>query len=555
MGIVDSLLDQQRSITTKYQPWKDHFRDIACYCLPSMAHMEITSVIDAVAGQPNSAYVAPNIYDHTAIMALDRLNAGEMSLVAPSSSKWHALDKDDYSSEETTDEEKEWLEKVVNYLFKMRYNPSTGYQSAFKAANKSRVALGTGVVYTSEVMGRGAAQPLSYHYVPLLENNLQSNFEGIVDQNYRVFTRTAAQCVQRWGSQCSPKVQAEADDDKKRNNPVMLMHAVVPANQFTDVKSTHDWFSFYVEVENRHLIGRGGYHEFPFHVLHWNRETQGPYSEGPVSMALSEIMSLNLMSKEEYIAAQQWVNPATASRDDDMNRPNLSPGAHNPGMLDEQGRLLIQPIITQPNPSFARDIITAKQSQLNNALYVNLFQILVENGQQTATEAMLRAQEKADLLGPSGLSLQEGLASIVDREIAILGRKRAFTNEGSMLLTPESMEGKEVKVQFTGPLDKARRLPELQGTERAIQMAQILAESGKPEALERLDEKAIMDLTQDIAGAPASIFYTEEEFEQKMKEKQEQNAAANALQAAQAAGQAAQDVGGGIEALQSAASV
>lgn len=552
MGIVQSLIDRKNTVEAGLAPWKQHFREVAAYVLPAMAHMETAAIVNAVAGEPHGANASPNIYDHTAIIAIDRLNAGEMSLVAPSSAKWHGLDKDDFSTQDATDVDKEWFESLTNYLFKMRYNPATGFSSAFKAANKSRVALGTGVIYTSEVMGRGPSMPVSYHFVPLLENNLAANFEGVVDQNYREFTRSAHQCYERWGNKCSPKVIADAGDDKKRNNPVRILHIVIPANHFTDTQSTHDFFSFYVDIQNKHLIGKGGYHEFPFHPLHWNRETQHAYSEGPVSMAMSEVKSLNLMSKNEYIAAQQWINPATASADDDMPRPNLAPGQNNPGMLDEQGNLLIKPIVTQANPSFARTIIEAKQEQLNNALYVSLFQILVQNGQQTATEAMLRAQEKADLLGPSGLSLQQGLATIIDREIAILGRKGAFTSEGSILLAPESMQGKEVKVQFTGPLDKARRLPELQGAERAIQMAQVLAESGKPEALERLDDRKIMDLTQEIGGAPASIFLSDEEFEEKMAAKQEMQAAQQAQAQLQQAGQTAKDVGDGMAAMQAA---
>jgi len=551
MAIVEDLLKRKTELESDCSPWKEHIRDIAKFVLPTMAHREVTQVVRAVAGEPESSYASPELYDHTAIMAIQRLAAGEISLNMPSSSVWHDLKKSDPFAAEANQEEKEFFEKLRNYLFKMRYNPKTGFVVASKAAIKSRCAFGTGVMYVSELMGQGSSVPLSYRYVPILENNLGANFEGIVDTNFRVFTRTASQCVEKWGNKCSPKVKSDAADAGKSNRVVQLLHAVLPRRDFTD-KSGKAFTSFYLEVEERHLIRENGYFEFPYIVLHWDRESQGPYSEGPVSMAISEIKSLQLMNKEEYTAAQQWINPPTAQKDDDHNRPDLSPGGTNPGMLNERGELLIKPISLQPNPGFAREIIQAKQDNLKDALYVNLWQILISNPNMTATEAMIRAQEKGDLLGPSGLSLQVGIAGMVDREIAVLGRKGAF-EAGSRLEAPDSMSEQPIGVGFTGPLDKMRRMPELQGIERTIDMAGRLAEIGDTSGIERLNGDKIMDHTQDIGGAPANIFKSDEQVDADREAKQEQIAQQQMIEQVQQGGDAAQAAGQGVQAIAEAA--
>ncbi|MCP4108330.1 MAG: hypothetical protein GY749_22770 [Desulfobacteraceae bacterium] len=547
MTIVDDLIKRKTELESDCSPWKDHIRDVAKYVLPTMAHREVTHVVRAVTGEPESAYAAPELYDHTAIMAIQRLAAGEISLNMPSSSIWHDLKKSDPFAQDANQEEKEFFEKLRNYLFKMRYNPKTGFAVSSKAAIKSRCAFGTGVMYVSELMGHGSSVPLSYRYVPILENNLGANFEGIVDTNFRVFSRSASQCVEKWGNKCSSKVRADAADPGKSNRAVQLLHAVLPRRDFTD-KTGKDFTSFYMEIEERHLIKGNGYFEFPYIVLHWDRESQGPYSEGPVSMAISEIKSLQLMNREEYTAAQQWINPPTATSDDDHNRPDLSPGGTNPGMLNERGELLIKPIMMQPNPGFARDIIQAKQDSLKEALYVNLWQILISKPNQTATEAMIRDREKGDLLGPSGLSLQVGLADMVDREIAILGRKGAFES-GSRLEAPDSMSGQPIGVGFTGPLDKMRRLSELQGIDRTIDMAGRLAEIGNKSGIERLDGNKIMNHAQDIGGAPADIFKSDDQVDAEREAAQEQAAQQQEIEQAQQGGDAAQSVGQGMQAI------
>jgi hypothetical protein len=309
--------------------------------------------------------------------------------------------------------------------------------------------------------------------------------------------------------------------------------------------------SYYVERDEKHLIGKGRYRSFPYIVFHWNRETQGPYCEGPVSLALAEIKSVNMLSKQEYIATQQWVNPPTAQRDDAVNPPNLNPGAPNPGLLSETGELLIRPIITQQRPDFARTVIEAKQNQLRESLYVNLWQILIQNPQMTATEASIRAQEKGDLLGPSGLSLQEGLARMVDREFAILEARGVF-RPGRPLAVPPVLQGREIGIAFTGPLDKMRRAGEVVGMHRVLELAGTMASMGKPEILERFDLDEMLDIAQDVHGAPQSIFRSREDLASTEASRKQTEQLRALMDLVQAGGHAAKAAGEGGRSLNEA---
>lgn len=544
-GVIDRLLDRLAQLEDARRPWESHWREIARYVAPHMAYHEMLEAVGG-ASRPYGAQQAPNIYDHTSLMAIDRLAAGEISLVMPASATWHTLKSSDPFASEPDDTEKRWFDDLTRYSFRMRYNPVSGFTLASKAAVKGRAAFGTSVMYLEEAFGRGLSSPVSYRNVPLLENHLATNFEGVVDTNFRVFTRTARQCVERWGDKCSDKVRTAAGDPKRQEKPVTLVHAVMPHAKGDEASMRYA--SYYFEKDEKHLIGEGGYRSFPYVVFHWNREHQGPYCEGPVSMALAEIKSVNMLSKQEYIATQQWVNPPTAQRDDAANPPNLNPGAPNPGLLSETGELLIKPIITQQRPDFARAVIEAKQNQLRDSLYVNLWQILIQNPQMTATEASIRAQEKGDLLGPSGLSLQEGLARMIDREFAILESKGVF-RPGAALAAPESLQGRDIGVAFTGPLDKMRRAGEVVGMQRVLELAGLMAQMGKPEVLERFDMDEMLDIAQDVHGAPRSIFRPAEEVAKGATEAQQLQQLLGTMDVIRAGGEAAKAAAEGGKAL------
>lgn len=170
-----------------------------------------------------------------------------------------------------------------------------------------------------------------------------------------------------------------------------------------------------------------------------------------------------------------------------------------------------------------------KREQLRESLFVNLFQILIQNPQMTATEALIRANEKGELLGPAGAKIQAGLARLVERETGILQRKGVFEQD-SPLAPPETMLGRGFGVRFRSPLDRLRRSGELVGVQQTLDFAGQIAQFD-PTVLDRLDTDKALDLAQEITGAPRAIFRRDEEVEQ-MREERDEVAPAQAALAA-----------------------
>lgn len=560
MAIATDILDMLQGYATARLPWEKHWRDIAVYSLPGVDRFDTMfqsgrqgtlAAIDAVVSEPVAARDAKSIYDQTSLWAVERGTAGFMSLVTPSSEKWHGVKLADPFADDPTDEERRWLEKYRDYLHAMRANPATGFWLAHKMAMRGIWSLGTSVIFVNSIDGGGASSPISYRYVPLSECYMATNFEGVVDTLFRSFVRSARNCVEKWGEACSAEVKAAAADPKKKDTPIELVHAVFPRKEMTDMARPGvlggDYASFYVEAKTKHLIGESGYFSFPFVVHHWNRSGQGPYAEGPMAIALADVKSLNMLAKNALMASQQAVNPPMGMANDGLTRLNLNPGAPNIGAVSEEGRLLVQPIVTAPRPDFAQVVIEAKQNQIRESLYVNLWQNILDP-KMTATEALIRNQEKGEMLGPAGNSVMAGLNVQFDRETDILFRKNAF-RPGEALAPPRSLAGRPIGVRSSSPLDRLQRTSELVGMQRLVEFAGMLAQVGKTEVLDRFDADEMIDIAQEILNAPRRALRPSADVAEGRQQRAQMEQLIASLQAAKAGGEAAKAGGDGMAAM------
>ena len=107
------------------------------------------------------------------------------SLVTPQSEKWHGLAVTDPLAPEASDEEMEYFERYRDYMFAVRYNSRSGFIGAHQKALRSAIALGAGIVFVEECLGREAqATPTLYRYLPLSECYLAVDAQEVVPQDF-----------------------------------------------------------------------------------------------------------------------------------------------------------------------------------------------------------------------------------------------------------------------------------------------------------------------------------------------------------------------------------
>lgn len=556
MSIVNDLKDEWQGLSNARLPWEKYWRNIAAYVLPQTEGFDrlLTNnkdlAITSVVSTPVAANKSKNIYDMTSLWGIERLTAGMISLKTPETEAWHLLGLDSYFGEEPSYDEEVALEKLRNYLFKVRANPRSGFWSAHRSAVKSMCAFGDGWMQILDRPGADARTPYAYQWAPLAELYPAVGTDGQPNRMYRISSWSAIQIATKWQERAGSKVLEMANDPKRMHDVLRVMQGVRPRS---DDRRVHagvrgaQFESHYALPDENHHIGEGGYYEFPFTRYAWSNTNNRPFSEGPVAYALGEIKSLQEMGKNELLAIQSVMRPAYAVRGKNMTRLNLNPGVANPGLISGDGKPLFAPMTTGVRPDFAAEVMRNRRESVREMLYLNLWQIILQDKNDTATEALIRAQEKGELLGPVGISMNEGLSHMVDREVSILSRARAFA-PGSPLEMPETMNDKGVAPEFNSPLDRLRRMGELVGMQRLVEFSTLL-EQLKPGTAARVDADEMLDTAREVLGAPVKSLRDREDADADRAQGAQMQQMAAALESLKSGGDAAKSVGEGAAAM------
>ncbi|MER8963280.1 portal protein [Mesorhizobium sp. M0701] len=419
------------------------------------------------------------VYANTINSAANRLAAGLESLIIPQSEKWHGLSTAAINDEET-DEEKEWAEALRDFLFSLRYSANSNFVPATQACLRNVVRYGPAYLYAEEGFG---GTLIRYASIPVVEGYLSRNRWGQVDIFHRRYERTARQAAQLLGYDRLPaRIKILVDDPAKCETKISLIQCIQPRDErkMYSLSGSYQYLdtafaSYHVIEDEEAIVRESGFRSFPVSCFNWRRYEGDPYGISPTIEALTTVREENAVRRSGLRALQQITDPATASKARLDYVPVLNPGENYPGLIDDAGRPLIAPIATGQNPTYAFNYADSRAEEIRDMMFVNLFQTLVQNPQMTATEALIRQEEKGALLGPSGSIIQAGFASNLDRELGILEDKGLY-EEDSRFLPPASLAGKTLRPTFTGPLDVLRRSAEARDTIQVVTTAMQMAQ-------------------------------------------------------------------------------
>lgn len=514
---IQSRLESQRSV------FNSHWQEIAERVWPDRA--------DFITKRPEGDKRTEKIFDATAALALSRFGAAVDSLITPRGARWHSLRVPGRNSPEIN----RYLEDVRNTLFEVRYSPKANFASQAFEAYMSIGAFGTGVLLCEDVPGIA----IRYKSIHLAELFFMENAAGVIDYAHRKFTLTARQAVDKFGVEALPEKIVQALESAP-NDKFEFIHCVRPGR----TPAGHPFESIYVCAEGRNEVGYGGYWTFPYCIGRYITTPNETYGRSPAMLVLPDIKMVNEMSKTTLRAAQLAVQPPLLLQEDGaLSSFNLNPGALNYGGVDERGVQLVQPLKTDANFQVADALMEQRRRTINDAFLVTLFQILLDKPYMTATEALLRAQEKGQLLAPTVGRIQgEILGPLIERELDILGRA------GVLPPPPAELEdlamttgGVPVTTEYESPLNKMMKADDAVGIMRTIESLTPLAQVF-PSVLDAFNPEALVQVLAEANGAPARVLRTPQELEAMKMAKAEQEQAAALLQAAPVASGVVKDL-------------
>ena len=488
------------------------------------------------------------LFDSTAVSANERFAAAMEQMLVPRTQMWHDIVPGDENLEDDA-EVQGYCSTVRKILFAARYRPGANYASQVDECFMSLGAFGNNALLIDEQLGKS----FIYRAIPLNEIVWALAASGMVDTVFRKFSWTAKQCFERWGEKISPKIKRALE-----NTPYAefeILHCVRPNKERVTGAIGYKGMAFeswYIVYGERHMLERGGYRTFPYAIGRYRMAPREHYGRSPAAVAYPAIRTLNEQKKTVLRAGQKAVDPPLLlSEEGALTNFNLRAGALNYGTLSGDGTPLVQPLKITDAGGFqiGKELMDMEAQAINDAFLVSLFQILVQNPTMTATEALIRAQEKGMLIAPAmGRQQSEFLGPQIVREIDILHHAGLLPPPPEQLLE----SGKGLKIEYTSPLSKLMRAEEAQTIMTSVQGLSQMA-AIKPQVLDLVDWDETGKDFLESSGFPGKLLLDPERVAQVREQNQQQQDTANVVAGAPQVSQAALNLAKAHQAMAGAA--
>jgi hypothetical protein len=497
-GKARRILKAYQTMSANRMNWESHWQEIAERIWPNQSRLFNQGWMNRTQGEKRTEH----LFDSTAAIGLTRFASILDSLLTPQNTIWHRVK----ASDPTLNKNREvqvWFEDLNALLFKTRYAPKANFTSQNQLNYKMLGAYGSGCLFIDDLRDlRGRKDGIRYRTMHLAGIYFRENHQGIVDAAYRYYEATARQAFQEWGDKLPDQIKSAA-----RTAPDQVfyfVHSVEPRSDY-DYERNDDkgmpYESCYVSVTGQVLLNEGGYDTFPYSISRYEQVPGEVYGRSPAMDVLPSIKTLNEMKKTVLKQGHRTVDPVLLTYDDGIvDSFSMRPGAMNSGGLDAQGRMLVQPLPVG-NIAIGKELMDDERMVQNDAFLINLFQILTETPNMTATEVMERTREKGILLAPTiGRQESEYLGPTVEREIDLLMK------QGKIAPPPRALvEAKgEYSIIYESPMARAARAEEASGLMRTVEtVINVAVQTQNPEPLDHFDWDVITPELSDINGVPA----------------------------------------------------
>lgn len=459
------------------------------------------TVIDASSAQSKKA----DLLDSTATDGTRILSSQVVSGMTPANSVWIAIDVGDES-----DEERRWLDHAAEQMWEAIH--SSNYDSAKFEAVLDSLCAGWFVLYIDEDQSTGK---LHFDQWALGQCFIAASKQGgKIDTVYRCFELTAEQAMNEYGDAVSDKIKNDARDKPDAKHE--FVHAIYPRSIYAPgakLPKNMPIASCHIEVSARALVRESGYHELPVVVPRWMQLPNSPYAIGPVSNALPAIRQLNELLRLESVALARAAAGVYVAEDD---------GVLNPRTVRVRGGTVIVansvdsikalPTGADFNVTFSK--ADTLRAEIRKLLLAD--QLQPQDGpSMTATEVHVRVALIRQLLGPLyGRFQAEDLAPTIDRVFGLMyrrGRPELGGMPGPVSIddAPESLLGEPFRFRYLSPLARAQKLEDVSAIQRLMELAGLMAQAGKPEALDLIDAEQSLRTAGDALGAPAKVLRDE----------------------------------------------
>ena len=524
----EKIIKRNDDLSSKNSNWNSYWQQLATFCLPRKAWIDSIKIT-------GEQLKLKTVFDSTAMRSLKTMAAGFHSNLTNPSSKWFNLRTRDMALMDSKDVSV-WFKEVEDVIFGTLN--SSNFDTTMQEFYLNSGCFGTGSVLTLE----DAKEKVRFTEIPIEQIMIEEDAYGRVNRMYRSFNMTVQQAFDRWGANAGEAVLDKLEN--KPNEDMKFLHYVGPREKTQAGKEDSinmPYESIWIEVSKKHLIGEGGFKEFPYAVGRFYKDTNDVFGYSPAMDALYEIKLINAQVRTMLRASMKQSDPALVV----PRRGYVLPLNLNPGAVNYRDDKIASDSLTQipsgGNLPITFEIVQAGKQDIKDSFFVPLFQAISNiTHQMTIPEVQRRVAENMVLLGPVvGRFTQEVLDPIILRVFSILW------DAGDIPEPPQELQDQEMDIVYISPLAKVQRTSEIYEMQAFMQDVGMIA-TAKQEVIDKIKGDTFVDELATIRGINPELLASDEEVSQIRQQRAE--AMAQQQQQAQMA-QAAQTADVGSKAL------
>ena len=246
--------------------------------------------------------------------------------------------------------------------------------------------------------------------VSLIEDS-KEKLKGYIEY----YTLSAAQAYEKWGANAGKGIQ----NALKANKPMerfRYIHLVFERDFYkgkSRSKYNKKYGSYHIMESENLFVDESGYDKLDIARSKFFKDNRSQYAYAPGTTALSTTRTLNSMEYTNILAAHLMVKPPVSYPEGLYNKLNLSPGAAN-AKAQSSNNEKVETINTVSSLPASLEMFDRKVNTLNAIFFVDLFKMLMNRKNMTATEVQELVSERAPLLGPAmGRIMNDMLSNII----------------------------------------------------------------------------------------------------------------------------------------------
>ncbi len=491
--LAKELLDRQSKLEDKRRNYDSWWDSAAQRVSPSDA-VFTTEVEPGVSRHER-------MFDSTAQTSSQKFAAIVENLMTPRTQVWNALKPPEELSQDH--EVEQYLEELNDLLYEVRYSPRSHFPENKHLCYRSLGIFGN---YTLMVNDDPGVRGPRYEFVHTREAFWAADHYGAIDTHHRKYKLQGRQVLQRaklWGWTLPEKLQAACEREGFKE--FTFLRVIQPNEEKIQGRADYRgwaWGCCDLSVDEKALLKEGGFRTWPLAIGRYTLPPGEVYAHSPAMEAWPAILTLNEQKKTILRAGQKEVDPPVLLSEEGALEPfNLRAGALNHGMVTDQGSALALPFKTGANVPLGIELAEIERRAIGESFLTEVFRVLVEHPDMTATQVLEITRERAVMLAPTMNRLHsEDLGAMIQREIDILVTNGRVPPPPQQLM--EALD--QYTIEYQSPLARAMRAGDGAAIIRTIETLPTFV-SIDPNVAYHIDVPASFRELADINGVPARL--------------------------------------------------